>query len=60
MAKSAYDYYLLGHKLWNGENSLDINIANLAKKSAIKGQPLAYIIESLIELSNSQNIQEKR
>jgi len=60
MAKSAYDYYLLGHKLWNGESPIDNNISNLAKKSAKKGQPLAYIIESLIELSNSQNIQEKK
>ncbi len=52
LAQSSYDYYLLNQIPWEAKEPLNTNIAILAKKSARKGVPLAYIINSLFNLSN--------
>lgn len=46
------DYYLLGVPNWDGKQALPARWRDLAIKSAERGQPLAKIVESLIELSN--------
>lgn len=46
------DYYLLSAPNWDGKKALPANWRDLAMKSAAQGQPLAKIVESLIELSN--------
>lgn len=46
------DYYLLGVPNWDGKSALPDRWKDLAVKSAGRGQPLAKIVESLIELSN--------
>lgn len=53
-ALTAYDYYLLGHPLWDGKSKINYNVSNLANKAAQRGQPLAYVVKSLIQLSNKQ------
>lgn len=46
------DYYLLGVPNWDGKSALPKRWKDLAHQSARRGQPLAKIVESLIELSN--------
>lgn len=46
------DYYLLGAPNWSGKDALPNRWKELADQSAARGQPLAKIVESLIELSN--------
>lgn len=46
------DYYLLGAPNWDGKNALPSRWRELGIKSAKRGQPLAKVVESLIELSN--------
>ena len=50
-AITSYDYYLLDKEKWNGKKNLDKNIKSLAQKAAVKGKPLAFIVNSLIELA---------
>lgn len=53
-ALTYYDYYLMSDKLWDGEIPLQKVYRDLGKRSAAEGSPLAYIVRSLIELSQNQ------
>jgi hypothetical protein len=53
-AYSIGDYYLMGEELWDGKNSLADNWVRSAELSASTGLPLARIVESLIELSQTR------
>lgn len=53
-ALTDFDFYLLGVDKWNGENKLEANVQNLAQNAAANGRPLAYIVESLIKISNEK------
>lgn len=53
-ALTYYDYYLLSEKLWDGKKPLPRRIKDLAINAASKGQPLAYLVKSLIKLSQRQ------
>ena len=46
------DYYILSERNWDGRAPLSKRWKDLAQKTAKSGQPLAKIVESLIELSN--------
>ena len=46
------DLYLINKSLWEGKKPLSKSITGLAKKAAINGKPLAYLVQSLIKLSN--------
>lgn len=51
------DFYLMSDDSWSGEKSLSKRIKDLGVGSASEGKPLAYIVKSLIKLSNkSENI----
>jgi hypothetical protein len=53
-ALTYFDYYLLSEKLWDGKSPLPIRIKELAISAASKGQPLAYLVKSLVKLSQSE------
>jgi hypothetical protein len=46
------DYYILSERNWDGKSPLSQRWKDLATTAAKKRQPLAKIVESLIELSN--------
>lgn len=54
-ALSAGDYYILDTPQWNGQNSVSAEWKKAAQISSLRGLPLARIVESLIELSQSQD-----
>ncbi len=58
-ALSNYDYYLLSSPLWDGHKPIPKGISDLAKKSANQSTPLAYIVKSLVKLSNSKTGENK-
>lgn len=53
-AKTQMDYYLLSRDKWDGKKALPTDIKKMAQKMAKQGKPLAYIIESLIEISQKE------
>jgi hypothetical protein len=53
-ALTYFDYYLLSEKPWDGKSALPQRIKDLAVSAAKKGQPLAYLVKSLVKLSQSQ------
>ena len=53
-ALTYFDYYLISHKLWKGDSSLGEAYKDLAKGAAKSGSPLAYIVKSLIKLSQKE------
>jgi hypothetical protein len=50
-ALTSADHYILSQKNWDGKSPLSKQWKELAVQSATQGQPLAKIVESLIELS---------
>ncbi len=52
-ALASEDYYLMSKPAWNGTKALPSNIKRLGNRAAQRGIPLAYIVNSLINLSNS-------
>lgn len=55
-ALTSNDYFLLSRPLWNGDNSLPYDIAEMARGPARSREPLAYIVKSLILLSNQSGL----
>jgi hypothetical protein len=51
-AITSSDYYILSERNWDGRAPLSKRWKDLANSAARSGQPLAKIVESLIELSN--------
>lgn len=48
------DYYLLSRNLWDGKSALSQEIRTLATGEAFQGNALAYIVNSLIQLSQEK------
>ena len=53
-ALTFYDYYIMSDHLWDGKAPLQDQYKELASKAAREGSPLAYIIRSLVNLSQNQ------
>lgn len=53
-ALSQFDLYLMSEPKWDGSSPLNYKVRNLAKRSALKGIPLAFIVNSLIKKSNQE------
>ena len=53
-ALSQFDLYLMSEPKWSGASPLNQKVRNLAQRSALKGIPLAFIVNSLIEKSNQE------
>lgn len=53
-ALSQFDLYLMSEPKWSGASPLSLKVRNLAKRSALKGIPLAFIVNSLIKKSNQE------
>lgn len=50
-ALTTFDYYLLADELWDGSENLSANVQDLAKRAAAQGMPLAYVVNSLLNLA---------
>lgn len=53
-ALTYYDYYLMSDPLWDGKAPLNLQYKELANKAAMEGSPLAFIVRSLVELSQKK------
>lgn len=54
-AAASNDYYLLGQPNWDGKSALSDNWKQHAAEAATRAQPLAKILNSLLEISNKTN-----